>query len=446
MTAPGEDQDILLSHNMGQDEPVIPMGRPLKINMEILEAEQTENPSEAPDSFLVNKSPEVAKCTAPSSEPPYTPSPDAPDLPPARAPSPAHAPAPISEADSVQSNEPEAFTASDSLEEKLRTEPEPECNGLSDQTLSTQKTETSKFKPPSLKLESSLEEHTQTNEEQERPVPEATYKFDLDQLDDSFNPFTSGGSKIQNSPPPCGTNSFPNLDSSLSVCKVSAEAPTKAETTLSSSEAKPVVLEFGLDEGTVSKPPPRKPGGKKTSGKLTAKKQKPRVSEVPSKPALEVTGSETDPQPVSEPFSQQVTESVTQSSSEPVSDPLPESTLPLSDSSPVLNLDDVPLPRTGTHNFDPCQWDDPNFNPFGSNSKTSSSPVLPRGSYSFDPDNFDDSVDPFKASESLNNEDSTSSPAQPVKKVKDVGKQRAGKPAEKKVRQIPKKSKERTIT
>lgn len=456
MTASVGDQDILLSHNMGQDEPVDPMGRPLEINKQMLD-KQTDNLPEALGSVpaldsSVKISPEVAKCTAPSSEPPHPPSPDASDLPPARAPSPApaSAPAPISEADSVQSSEPEAFTAPDPLEEKLHAEPEPDCNGLHDQALSAQKTKTSKFKHPSLKLESSLEEHAQTNEEQELPVPKATYNLDLDQLDDSFNPFTSGGSKIQNSPPPFGTSSFPRLeplDSSLPVCEVSTEAPTEAEMMPSLSEAKPMMLEFGLDEGTVSKPPPRKLGGKKTSSKLTAKKQKPKISEASSKPALEVTESETDSQPVSEPFSQQVTEPVSQSISEPVSDPLPETTLPLSDSSAILNLDDVPLPRTGTHNFDPCQWDDPNFNPFGSNSQMSSSPVLPKGSYSFDQDNFDDSVDPFKPSKSVNNEDSTSSPAQPVKKVKDGSKQKAGQPpGEKKVRQIPKKSKEKTIT
>lgn len=438
VTAPVEDQDILLSYNMGQEEPVVPTAGPLDINMQMLEA---LGPVSAPDPFSVQISHEVAKCTAPSSEPPHSPSPDAPYLPPARAPSPASAP--ISEADWVQSSEPEAFTAPDSLEEKLHAEPKPECNGLPDQTMSAQKTKTSKFKPPSLKLESSLEESPQTNEEQELAVPKVTYNFDPDQLDDGFNPFTSGGSKIQNSPPPCGTSSFPRLeplDSSLPVCEVSPEAPTEAE-------AKPVVLEFGLDEGTVSKPPPRKLGGKKSSSKLTAKKQKPKVSEASSKPALEVIGSETDSQPVSETFLQQVTEPECQSISEPVSDPLPETTLPFSDSSAVLNLDDVPLPRTGTHNFDPCQWDDPNFNPFGSNSKMSSSPVLPRSSYSFDPDNFDDSVDPFKSPKSLNNEDSTSSPAQPVKRIKDGSKQKAGQPpGEKKVRQIPKKSKERTVT
>ena len=150
---------------------------------------------------------------------------------------------------------------------------------------------------------------------------------------------------------------------------------------------------------------------------------------------------------VSKPASEPESEPVSQPASEPVSDPAPETALSVSDSTAPLNLDDIPIPKKGTYNFDPNQWDDPNFNPFGGNSKMSSSPVLPKGSYSFDPDNFDDSVDPFKPSKALSTEDSSSSTIQPEKKAKDQGKQKAGHPpGEKKVRQIPKKSKERTVT
>uniref|UniRef100_A0A096LY19 Transforming, acidic coiled-coil containing protein 1 n=1 Tax=Poecilia formosa TaxID=48698 RepID=A0A096LY19_POEFO len=246
----------------------------------------------------------------------------------------------------------------------------------------TQKTKTSKSKPPSLKIKATVSPPPHTDEEQELPVPKATYNFDLDQLDDSFNPFTSGGSKIQNSPP--------------------------------SLEAKPVVLEFGLGEGVVRKPPPKKLGGKRTTSKTAAKKQKPKDSETSCEPAPEVT----HPEPALETAPESLPQSVTEPVSEPLSEPV------TTDSSVPLNLDDVPIPKTATYNFDPSQWDDPNFNPFGSNSKVSSSPVLPKGSYSFDPDNFDDSIDPFKASKSLNNEDLSSSTSQPETKVKDQGKQK----------------------
>ncbi|CAB1451161.1 unnamed protein product [Pleuronectes platessa] len=284
-----------------------------------------------------------------------------------------------------------------------------------------------------------LDELGQSNEEQELPVPNATYNFDATQLDVSFNPFTSGGPKIQNSPPPCSPDSLPRLEppgSSFPVCEASSAA--EAQTMEPSPETKPVILEFGLDEGPVSKPPPRKLGGKKTISRLTAKKQRPKRQEASSQPAPEPT----EPEPATQPEPE--LESISQAMSEPVSDPLPETSLPASDSSAPLNLDDIPIPKSGTYNFDPNQWDDPNFNPFGSNSNTSGSPVLPKGSYSFDPDTFDDSVDPFKSSKSLSIEESSSGTAQPEKKVNDEVKQKAWHlPGEKKVRQIPKKSKER---
>uniref|UniRef100_G3P0I2 Uncharacterized protein n=3 Tax=Gasterosteus aculeatus TaxID=69293 RepID=G3P0I2_GASAC len=34
VTAPVWDQDIFLNHNMGQDEPAVPMGGPLEVNIQ----------------------------------------------------------------------------------------------------------------------------------------------------------------------------------------------------------------------------------------------------------------------------------------------------------------------------------------------------------------------------------------------------------------------------
>ncbi|XP_036955812.1 transforming acidic coiled-coil-containing protein 1 isoform X5 [Acanthopagrus latus] len=464
VTAPVWDQDILNSHTMGQDEPAVPMGGPLKVNIQTLEAEQTENLPEdlgsvpVPASSPVKETFEVSESTAASCEPSQAPVPVLladPVLEQAPTPVPAPVLAPvlasIPEPESVQDIETEVSPALELPEQKPVAEPEPQYNGL-DQTEPPQKTKTGKSKPPSLMVKATLDDPVQTNEEQALPVPKANYKFDPDQLDDSFNPFISGGSKIPNSPPPCGSSSLPRLEplgASLPVYEANSAPAAEEETMESLSKAKPVVLEFGLDEGTVSKPPPRKLGGKKTISKLAAKKQKPKGSAASSKPASEPTDSQPvlEPlsQPVSEPDSQPVSEPDSQPAPEPVSDPLLETALPGSDSTAPLNLDDVPIPKTGTYNFDPNQWDDPNFNPFGSNNKMSGSPVLPKGSYSFDPDNFDDSVDPFKPSKALSTEESSSSAPQLEKKVKEVGKQKGGQPAgEKKVRQIPKKSKERS--
>ncbi|KAK1900825.1 Transforming acidic coiled-coil-containing protein 1, partial [Dissostichus eleginoides] len=397
VTAPVLDQDFWLSHNMGQDEPVAPMGGLLEVNFESLPARQPENLPEAlgsaPAPSLVNEEPEVPECTA-----------------------------------------------------KPLADPEPQCNGL-DQTEPPQKTKHRKSKPPSLEVKASVDEPPQTIEEQELPLPKATYKFDPDQLDDGFNPFTCGGSKIQNSPPPFGSSSFPRLEPigcSLPACEDSAAPPVEAELSLSSSsEAKSVMLEFGLDEGTVTKPPPRKLGVKK---KLAAKK-KAKASEASSKPAPEPV-SKPAPEPIiTEPVLNQHQNQFLNKHQNPLSQNqfLNQHQNPLSQNQ-FLYQYDIPIPKSGAYNFDPNQWDDPNFNPFGSNSTASSSPVLPKSSYSFDPDNFDDSVDPFKSSKNTTNEDSSSSAPQPEKKVKDVGKPKVVKPAgEKKARQIPKKDKERAI-
>lgn len=170
--------------------------------------------------------------------------------------------------------------------------------------------------------------------------------------------------------------------------------------------AQPVKMELGLDDGEAKKP---RKLGKKTSSKLTApKKQRPKASETAAPPPE--TTSEQD-QPTS------------------------ESTAP-------MNVDDVPIPKK-SYNFDPNQWDDPNFNPFGGGNKMSNSPTLPKGSYCFDLDNFDDSVDPFKPSKTLGGDDTTK-PA--TEKKTDKYKPEGTPEQKKKAGQSPKKSKDRIIT
>ncbi|CAB1451160.1 unnamed protein product [Pleuronectes platessa] len=70
VTAPVDDHNSLLRHNMGQDEPVVPMGGPLEINMQTLEEEKTDALGSmlVPDSSSVKETPQQAECTVPSSE------------------------------------------------------------------------------------------------------------------------------------------------------------------------------------------------------------------------------------------------------------------------------------------------------------------------------------------------------------------------------------------
>uniref|UniRef100_A0A6D2X208 Uncharacterized LOC101063639 n=1 Tax=Takifugu rubripes TaxID=31033 RepID=A0A6D2X208_TAKRU len=66
------------------------------------------------------------------------------------------------------------------------------------------------------------------------------------------------------------------------------------------------------------------------------------------------------------------------------------------------NEEAIPVP-TASYNFEPDKWEDPNYNPFVSKKCISNSPKLPRPSYCFDPNNFDDSLDPFRSSNMINN-------------------------------------------
>ncbi|XP_053165014.1 transforming acidic coiled-coil-containing protein 2 isoform X4 [Hemicordylus capensis] len=61
---------------------------------------------------------------------------------------------------------------------------------------------------------------------------------------------------------------------------------------------------------------------------------------------------------------------------------------------------EIPVPK-GSYTFDIDKWDDPNFNPFSSTSKIQESPKLPQQTattYTIDPDICEDSIDPFKPS------------------------------------------------
>ncbi|XP_069341098.1 transforming acidic coiled-coil-containing protein 1 isoform X10 [Eulemur rufifrons] len=91
---------------------------------------------------------------------------------------------------------------------------------------------------------------------------------------------------------------------------------------------------------------------------------------------------------------------------------------------------DAPLSQAASK-LDPSQWDDPSFNPFGSRSILQNSPPLSsKGSYHFDPDNFDESMDPFKPTTTLTSSDFCSTTGNHVNEILDS----------------PKKAKSRLIT
>lgn len=173
----------------------------------------------------------------------------------------------------------------------------------------------------------------------------------VDELDENPNPSFPGGSRIQKSLPDVkgtsGTLSSDTTDGGVELLEEARSSPLKLE------------FDFTEDVQNVEarKALPRKLG-RKLGNKLTPKIQKEGVS----KPV----DIEQPPDPAAQDAS------LSQASS-----------------------------RLG-----PSEWDNPNCSPFGSRSILQNSPPLSsKGSYHFDPDNFDESLDPFKPTMTLTSSD-----------------------------------------
>ncbi|XP_035126207.1 transforming acidic coiled-coil-containing protein 1 isoform X6 [Callithrix jacchus] len=183
------------------------------------------------------------------------------------------------------------------------------------------------------------------------PLPTASYHFSPEELDENTSPSLLGGARFQKSPPDLketpGTLSSDTNDSGVELGEESRSSPLKLE------------FDFTEDVGNAEarKALPRKPG-RKPGSKLTPKIQKDGISKS--------AGVEQPTDPVAR---------------------------------------DGPLSQPSSK-LDPSQWDNPSFNPFGSHSILQNSPPLSsEGSYHFDPDNSDESMDPFKPTTTLTSSD-----------------------------------------
>ncbi|KAM6331487.1 transforming acidic coiled-coil-containing protein 1 [Alca torda] len=171
---------------------------------------------------------------------------------------------------------------------------------------------------------------------EETPVPRASYQFDPEQYDGSANPFVAGGCQLQSSPPAAPRHLPQPGDTPGDLGGDPAPEP------------KGQVLKSEVDgtEGRESpearRATPRK-GSRIPASKLTPKRHR----DPPKKPAEDAERGPTEPPP----------------------------------------------PR-GSPRLGPVLWDSPGLNPL------QNSPTLPKGSYQFDPNNFD-SVDPFKPTKTL---------------------------------------------
>ncbi|XP_011730908.1 transforming acidic coiled-coil-containing protein 1 isoform X7 [Macaca nemestrina] len=182
------------------------------------------------------------------------------------------------------------------------------------------------------------------------PLPKASYHFSPEELDENTSPLL-GGAMFQKSPPDLketpGTLSSDTNDSGVELGEESRSLPLKLE------------FDFTEDMGNIEarKALPRKLG-RKPGSKLIPKMQKDGISKS--------AGLEQPTDPVAR---------------------------------------DGPLSQTSSK-LDPSQWENASFNPFGSHSILQNSPSLSsEGSYHFDPDNFDESVDPFKPTTTLTSSD-----------------------------------------
>lgn len=197
-------------------------------------------------------------------------------------------------------------------------------------------------------------------EAQDLPLPSAgSYKLDFDNLE-MLNPFQTGGSKIPNSPPiktsavsdpPLSSQEAkheqelsvqtPDIPTSSDPSMTPQENSTATESSSSTTAPKEsqMLLEFNFDDGAEvkRKPPPKRLGVKRPGG---------------AKPVTKKTDAPVTEKKDAEPKQMSPTN--------------PEETQPV----------DIP-PAKGSYTFDFDQFDNLNFNPFGTKATMGNSP--PRG-------------------------------------------------------------------
>uniref|UniRef100_A0A3Q3GNU2 Transforming acidic coiled-coil-containing protein C-terminal domain-containing protein n=1 Tax=Labrus bergylta TaxID=56723 RepID=A0A3Q3GNU2_9LABR len=266
---------------------------------------------------------------------------------------------------------------------------------------------------------------------EESPIPPATsYQWDPDNFD-NIDPFKTGGSKIANSPvlgrkdPVCAAVSDP--PESPAVDPSPPSPPALKESTADPEEQpilpkrQPVRLEFdyseeGSEASHRASPPPPKKVGKKPGGKMPLRKPKLGLKKAPPAQTEQLDNNPPD--------------------------------------SCNGNDEEIPVHK-GSYNFEPDKWDDPNFNPFSPKKGVGNSPKLPRPSHSFNSDDFDDSIDPFKSTNKMADSPPKASASFDVSSsdfdndnendnVAELGDQNQNKPAKKK--KTPIKSKSRGVS
>ncbi|KAM4626030.1 transforming acidic coiled-coil-containing protein 3 [Polymixia lowei] len=212
--------------------------------------------------------------------------------------------------------------------------------------------------PAAMSLSTDHDKALASSSVEDTPLaPKGSYNMDFDNLD-LINPFQTGGSKIQNSPvlgrkppsddPPVEASENivdtpeavqelpiqPEAKPTATVAPISSDS-TDGESTsqprVSPPKEGPVKLEFNFDDGAEvkRKPPPKKFGERPPGLKSKVKKPVPEKDSAPPKESPDKT--------------------------------------------PASHVDEVPVPM-GSYTFNLEEFDEPNFNPFGTNSQMGNSP------------------------------------------------------------------------
>ncbi|NXF31563.1 TACC1 protein, partial [Nyctibius bracteatus] len=175
---------------------------------------------------------------------------------------------------------------------------------------------------------------------EEAPVPRASYPFDPEQYDESVNPFVAGGCRLRSSPP-ASPRHLP--------CPGSSPGELGGDPEPKGQVPKPEVDVTEQGEGAEARRATPRKGSRIPASKLTPKRHR----EPPRRPSEDAERGPVEPPP----------------------------------------------PR-GSPRLGPARRDSPDLNPFSASSALQNSPALPKGSYQFDPNNFD-SMDPFKPTKTL---------------------------------------------
>ncbi|XP_042356609.1 transforming acidic coiled-coil-containing protein 3 [Plectropomus leopardus] len=194
---------------------------------------------------------------------------------------------------------------------------------------------------------------------EDAPLPaKGAYTLDFDDLD-AINPFQTGGSKIQNSP--VVGRKVPDVKPPVEEMQVEENKPTNVDISEAAPEMKPVAAVAPIIANTVET----------SAAESTSQPADAPVKDGPVKLEFNFDdGSEVKRKPPPKKFGKRPSGLKPKAEKQP-SDVKPPKATPVEPD--AADVADVPVPK-GSYSFDVDKFDDPNFNPFGSKASMANSP------------------------------------------------------------------------